>query len=464
MTTLWGGRFSTGPDPLAARFTRSIGFDQRLWDADITGSIAWARAICRAGLITEVERDRLIEGLERVRAEWATGTFAIQPGDEDIHTANERRLGELIGTEVAGKLHTGRSRNDQVVTDMRLWLRATASELRAALVDLQRAAIERAEEGLDVLIPGYTHLQRAQPVRFALWMMAYFWMWQRDRERLDDLMRRAELCPLGTGALAGNPFGVDRQALAEELGFPGITPNAMDTVSDRDFILEFLSWAAILGVHLSRLAGDLTLWCTAEYGFVTLSEAHSTGSSLMPQKKNPDTLELLRGKAGRLIGDLTALLTVLKGLPLTYNSDLQEDKERLFDAADTLAIALPVAAAVLRGMTLHPDRMAAALSADLLATDLADYLVRKGMPFRQSHHVVGRAVRRAEELGVPLSQLPLSELQAISPLFGDDVAEVWDFERSVERRNSAGGTARAAVEAQIAQARALVGQMIDGGP
>ncbi|HEY65644.1 MAG TPA: argininosuccinate lyase [Caldilineae bacterium] len=456
MTTLWGGRFSQRPDPLAARFTHSIGFDQRLWDADITGSIAWARAICRAGLLTEAERDRLIEGLEAVRAEWASGTFVIHPDDEDIHTANERRLGEIIGKDLAGKLHTGRSRNDQVVTDVRLWLRDVSRRLRDALIDLQKAAIERAEAGMDVLMPGYTHLQRAQPVRFALWMMAYFWMWQRDRERLDDLMRRADLCPLGAGALAGNPFSVDRHALAEDLGFPDITQNAMDTVSDRDFILEFLSWAAILGVHLSRLAADLTLWCTAEFGFVTLSDKHSTGSSLMPQKKNPDTLELLRGKAGRLIGDLTALLTVVKGLPLTYNSDLQEDKERLFDAADTLMAALPLAAAVLREMTIHPDRMAAALSDDLLATDLADYLVRKGMPFRESHHVVGRVVRRAEELGIPLSQLPLSELQAISPLFDQDVKDVWDFERSVERRRSAGGTARAAIEVQIAQARKLV--------
>jgi argininosuccinate lyase len=456
MTTLWGGRFSQGQDPLAARFTHSITFDQRLWDADLTGSVAWAKAICQAGLITVAERDRLLEGLAAVHTEWAAGDFTLRPDDEDIHTANERRLGEIIGRDVAGKLHTGRSRNDQIVTDVRLWLRATASDLRTALVDLQRAAIERAEAGVDVLMPGYTHLQRAQPVRFGLWMMAYFWMWQRDRERLDDLMRRTDLCPLGTGALAGNPFGVNREFLAQELGFPGVTQNAMDTVSDRDFILEFLSWAAILGVHLSRLAGDLTLWCTAEYGFVTLSDAHSTGSSLMPQKKNPDTLELLRGKAGRLIGDLTALLATVKGLPLTYNSDLQEDKERLFDAADTLAVALPVAAAVLRGMALHPDRMAAALSADLLATDLADYLVRRGMPFRQSHHAVGQAVRRTEELGCPLSQLPLADLQTISPLFAEDVALVWDFERSVERRNSVGGTARAAVEAQIAHARSLL--------
>ncbi|GAB4518524.1 MAG: argininosuccinate lyase [Anaerolineae bacterium] len=456
MTMLWGGRFSEAQDPLAARFTHSIGFDHRLWDADLTGSIAWARAICRAGLITEAERDQIITGLEQIRREWQAGEFVIQPTDEDIHTAHERRLGELIGREVAGKLHTGRSRNDQVVTDVRLWLRGVGQALNEALTDLQRAALGRAEAAIDVLMPGYTHLQRAQPVRFALWMMAYFWMWQRDRERLEDLLRRADQCPLGAGALAGNPFNVDRQALAADLGFREVTPNAMDTVADRDFILEFLSWAAILGVHLSRLAGDLTLWCTAEFGFVTLSDAHCTGSSLMPQKKNPDTLELLRGKSGRLIGDLTALLVTLKGLPLTYNSDLQEDKERLFDAVDTLQVALPITAAVLRQMTLHPDRMAAALSDDLLATDLADYLVRKGMPFRESHHVVGRAVRRAEELGIPLSQLPLSELREISPLFEEDVASVWDFERSVERRNSIGGTSRAAIEAQLAQARALL--------
>ncbi len=455
MGKLWGGRFQDKIDPTVERFTSSISFDQRLWRADIQGSIAWAQALAAASLLSEAERDQIIAGLQAVANEWETGTFVLQPGDEDIHTANERRLAEKIGA-VAGKLHTGRSRNDQVVTDVRLWLREQITLLRAMLVALQRVATERAAESIDLILPGYTHIQRAQPVRFAHWLMAYFWMWQRDRERLDDLSRRLETCPLGSSALAGTPFAVDRQALAAALGFRAASENSMDAVSDRDFIAEFLAWAALLGVHLSRLAGDLTLWATAEFGFVELADAHATGSSIMPQKKNPDPLELARGKAGRLIGDLTALLTTLKGLPLTYNSDLQEDKERLFDAVDTLTAALPVMAAVLTGLQLHPERMAAALSDDLLATDLADYLVRRGVPFRQSHRLVGQAVRRAESLQVSLRALPLAEYQAISPAFGPDLYEVFDFERSVEQRATVGGTARAAVLEQIRQARQLL--------
>lgn len=455
MSKLWGGRFQDKIDPTVERFTSSIPFDQRLWRADIQGSIAWAQALKDAGLLSETERDQIIAGLQSVANEWETGAFVLQPGDEDIHTANERRLAEKIGA-AAGKLHTGRSRNDQVVTDVRLWLREQITLLRAMLLALQRVATERAVESIDLILPGYTHLQRAQPVRFAHWLMAYFWMWQRDRERLDDLSCRLEVCPLGSSALAGTPFAVDRQALATTLGFRAASENSMDAVSDRDFIVEFLAWAALLGVHLSRLAGDLTLWATAEFGFVELADAHATGSSIMPHKKNPDPLELARGKAGRLIGDLTALLTTLKGLPLTYNSDLQEDKERLFDAVDTLTAALPVMAAVLAGLRLRPERMAAALSDDLLATDLADYLVRRGVPFRQSHHLVGQAVRRAEALQVSLRALPLAEYQAISPAFGPDLYEVFDFERSVEQRATVGGTARAAVLEQIGQARALL--------
>lgn len=455
MSKLWGGRFQDKIDPTVERFTSSIPFDQRLWRADIQGSIAWAQALKDAGLLSETERDQIIAGLQSVANEWETGAFVLQPGDEDIHTANERRLAEKIGA-AAGKLHTGRSRNDQVVTDVRLWLREQITLLRAMLLALQRVATERAVESIDLILPGYTHLQRAQPVRFAHWLMAYFWMWQRDRERLDDLSRRLEVCPLGSSALAGTPFAVDRQALATTLGFRAASENSMDAVSDRDFIVEFLAWAALLGVHLSRLAGDLTLWATAEFGFVELADAHATGSSIMPHKKNPDPLELARGKAGRLIGDLTALLTTLKGLPLTYNSDLQEDKERLFDAVDTLTAALPVMAAVLAGLRLRPERMAAALSDDLLATDLADYLVRRGVPFRQSHHLVGQAVRRAEALQVSLRALPLAEYQAISPAFGPDLYEVFDFERSVEQRATVGGTARAAVLEQIGRARALL--------
>jgi argininosuccinate lyase len=455
MGKLWGGRFAGESDPKVERFTASIGFDRRLWQADIRGSIAWAQALARAGLLTEAERDQIISGLEEVAQEWETGAFVLQPGDEDIHTANERRLAEKVGA-VAGKLHTGRSRNDQVATDVRLWLREHIAILRAALTDLQRVAVERAAESLDIILPGYTHLQRAQPVRFAHWLMAYFWMWQRDQERLTDLSRRLEVCPLGSSALAGTPFPIDRQALAAALGFRAASENSMDAVSDRDFIAEFLAWAALLGVHLSRLAGDLTLWTTAEFGFVELADAHATGSSIMPQKKNPDPLELARGKAGRLIGDWAALLTTLKGLPLTYNSDLQEDKERLFDAVDTLEATLPVVAAVLAGLRLRPERMAAALSDDLLATDLADYLVRRGVPFRESHRLVGLAVRRAEALGVSLRALPLAEYQALSPAFGPDLYQVFDFERSVEQRATTGGTARAAVVEQIRRARTLL--------
>ena len=455
MGKLWGGRFAGESDPKVERFTASIGFDRRLWQADIRGSIAWAQALARAGLLTEAERDQIISGLEEVAQEWETGAFVLQPSDEDIHTANERRLAEKIGA-VAGKLHTGRSRNDQVATDVRLWLREHIAILRAALTDLQRVAVERAAESLDIILPGYTHLQRAQPVRFAHWLMAYFWMWQRDQERLTDLSRRLEVCPLGSSALAGTPFPIDRQALAAALGFRAASENSMDAVSDRDFIAEFLAWAALLGVHLSRLAGDLTLWTTAEFGFVELADAHATGSSIMPQKKNPDPLELARGKAGRLIGDWAALLTTLKGLPLTYNSDLQEDKERLFDAVDTLEATLPVVTAVLAGLRLRPERMAAALSDDLLATDLADYLVRRGVPFRESHRLVGLAVRRAEALGVSLRALPLAEYQALSPAFGPDLYQVFDFERSVEQRATTGGTARAAVVEQIRRARTLL--------
>lgn len=456
MAKLWGGRFEEESDPLVARFTASISFDQRLWQVDLEGSTAWVKALSRAGLLNEEESRTLVDGLHMVAEEWQAGTFQVEPDDEDIHTANERRLSELIGP-VSGKLHTGRSRNDQVVTDVRLWLRDEIATLRDALQALQRVALTRAEAELDIILPGYTHLQRAQPVRWSHWLLAYFWMWQRDRERLDELARRVNVCPLGSGALAGTPFAIDRQALAQDLGFPAASENSLDAVSDRDFVVEYLAWAALLGSHLSRLAGDLTLWTTAEYGFVELADAHSTGSSLMPQKKNPDPLELLRGKAGRLLGDLVGLLTVLKGLPLTYNSDLQEDKERLFDAVDTLSLALPVTAQVLKGLRLRPERMSAALSDDMLATDLADYLVRKGVPFRQSHQLAGQAVRRAEDQGSSLHDLSLADYQAISSSFDADLYDVFDFEHSVDQRQASGGTARSAVVEQIKQTRPLLG-------
>ncbi|MCK4316842.1 MAG: argininosuccinate lyase, partial [Anaerolineae bacterium] len=323
---LWGGRFAGETDGLMRRFGDSIGFDRRMYAADVRGSIAYAGALARAGLITAKERDQLVAGLEQVRAEFNAGTFQVKPGDEDIHTAVERRLTELVGP-VAGKLHTGRSRNDQVTTDLRLYLLDEMASLRQALVGLQAAIIEKAEVHLDVIIPGYTHLQQAQPLLFSHWLMSFFWKFQRDRERLADVARRTRVCPLGSGALAGNPFDIDRRALAADLGFDGVSENSVDGVSDRDYVVEFLAWAALVQVHLSCLAEDLILWASREFGLVEIADAYSTGSSLMPQKKNPDALELIRGKSGRVIGHLVGLLTTLKGLPSAYDKDLQEDKE-----------------------------------------------------------------------------------------------------------------------------------------
>jgi argininosuccinate lyase len=452
---LWGGRFDAAPDALMERFNASLPFDQALWAADIRGSQAYARALARAGLLSLAERDQLLAGLDAVAEEWARGVFVTQAGDEDIHTAVERRLGELIGS-VAGKLHTGRSRNDQVATDVRLWLRDQIDQLDAALRDVQEAVVALAAAHLDVLLPGTTHLQPAQPIRFSHWALSFFWMWQRDRERLAETRHRVNVCPLGAGALAGTPFNIDRAALAADLGFAAVSVNSLDAVSDRDFIVEFLAAAALLGVHLSRLAEDLILWSNPQFGFVRVADAYSTGSSLMPQKRNPDAMELIRGKSGRLLGNLIGLLATLKGLPSTYNKDLQEDKEPLFDTVATLTLALPVTAGVLRTLQINADRMAAALSSDMLATDLADYLVRKGVPFRQAHHVVGQVVRQAEALGLTLSTLPLTALQAITPDFDADVRALWDFEHSVEQRAAVGGTSRAAVEQQIQRARHLL--------
>ncbi len=458
--TLWGGRFQAEPAELAQQFGDSIGFDKRLYAADVRGSIAYAGALARAGVITPEERDQLIAGLEQVREEFENGTFTIQAGDEDIHTAVERRLGELIGP-VAGKLHTGRSRNDQVATDLRLYLLDEIATLRAALIDLQAAIVEKAEAHLDVVMPGYTHLQQAQPLLFSHWLMATFWKLQRDRERLAQVERRTRVCPLGAGALAGNPFGIDRAALAAELGFEAVSENSVDAVSDRDFVVELLAWAALVQVHLSRLAEDLIVWSSREFGFVQVDDAYATGSSIMPQKRNPDSLELVRGKSGRVIGHLTGLLTTLKGLPLAYNKDLQEDKEAVFDVVDTLKMELPLVAGVVRTLKVNAERMAAALDDGLLATDLADYLVRKGVPFRESHRLVGLAVRRAEELGVPLKALSPAEYRAIHPAFGADVAAVFDFRRSVEARAVTGGTATEAVREQIAQAKKRIGETAD---
>jgi argininosuccinate lyase len=453
--TLWGGRFAGTTDGLMRRFNDSFAFDRRLYAVDVQGSIAYARALTRAGLITVKECDELIAGLKRVRQEFATDVFQPMPGDEDIHTAVERRLGELVGS-VAGKLHTGRSRNDQVSTDLRLYLMGEIVHLHEALQEVQEAIVEKAQTHVTVLMPGYTHAQQAQPILFSHWLMSFFWKLERDRERLSEARHRAAMLPLGAGALAGTPFELDRQEMAAELGFEAVTQNSVDAVDDRDYVMEFLADAALLQVHLSALAEQLIWWSSREFGFVRLDDAYSTGSSLMPQKRNPDSLELMRGKTGRVVGHAMQLLVVLKGLPAGYNKDLQEDKEALFDVLQTLRLQLPVAAGVIRTLQVNAERMAGALDDSMLATDLADYLVRKGMPFRETHRLVGQAIKRAEELGLPLGHLPLSEFIAVSPAFGPDLYAVFDFRQSVERRCVQGGTATAAVLAQMERARALL--------
>lgn len=443
---LWGGRFTGKTDPLMEKFNNSLPFDKRLWDADITGSVKYARALERARILSKLEADAIEVGLEKVRAEWKTGVFVIhEASDEDIHTANERRLGELIGTAIAGKLHTGRSRNDQVATDVRLWLRSELSTLRSHTRKLIEIGVDRARNESQILMPGYTHLQPAQPVRYSHWLLSHVWAWQRDCDRLDEVFKRVNVMPLGSGALAGHAFGLDRQLLAKSLGFENVCGNSMDAVSDRDFIIETLSWASLLSVHLSRFAEDVIIYSSVEYGFIKLADAYSTGSSLMPQKKNPDALELLRGKSARVIGSLNTLMILMKGLPSTYNKDLQEDKEPLFDAIDTMHGVLPITAGVLSTMEIRPDRMKARLAPEMLATDLADYLVRKGVPFRETHHVAGAAVKLAEDRGVALNSLTASDLKPLHPLFGDDVTKVWSFEASCESRDSEGGTSRRSV-------------------
>jgi argininosuccinate lyase len=461
MGMLWGGRFVTGMDPRMEQLNASIGFDRRLYAADIRGSQAYARALVGVGVLAEAEAEQIVSGLEAVLAEFESGTFEFAASDEDIHTAVERRLGEHIGP-VAGKLHTGRSRNDQVATDTRLYLLWQIVELRHMLADLQQVLVDQSVAHGDVLMPGYTHLQPAQPILFSHWLMSFFWMVQRDLERLEGVEQRTSVLPLGASALAGNAFPIGVHALAEDLGFARVAQNSLDAVSNRDFIAEFLFWAALLGVHLSRLGEDLIVWSNPLFGFVEIDERYSTGSSIMPQKRNPDAAELLRGKTGRLAGHLVALLTVLKGLPSTYDKDLQEDKEPLFDALDTLHMVLPVAAGMVATLRVNTDRMAAALSDEMLATELADYLVSKGVPFRASHHLVGQAVRQAAESEHTLRSLPLKDYREIDEHFDEDLYEALDTRRAVERRDVPCGTSSRAVRVQIERARELLAQRQEG--
>ena len=449
---LWGGRFSGNLDPGMWALNASIAVDQRLALQDVRGSLAWSQALLESGVITPDEAEQIQAGLAQVGAEFKQGVFELHESDEDIHTAVERRLGELIGA-AAGKLHTGRSRNDQVATDLRLWLLEALPQVDAALAGLQAVLLRRAGADMEAALPGYTHLQRAQPILLSHWWLSHFWPLARDRQRLTQLAGRTAVLPLGCGALAGTPLDIDRLQLADALGFACPAPNSLDAVADRDFVAEFLFFAAMCGVHLSRLAENVVLYTSAEFGFFELDDAFATGSSLMPQKKNPDAFELARGKSGALLGYLAGLLATLKGLPSTYDKDLQEDKPPLFAAYDTLTVLLPVLAGAIDTIKLRPQAMLRALDAGMLATDLADVLVERGLPFRQAHQLVGQAVQAAAHAGVSLAELTLAQYQAISPLFGEEVHAVFDPQRSIARRRAFGGTARPAVEEQLVLAR-----------
>ena len=455
---LWGSRMTKETNSRVHQLNASIAFDIRLFNEDIDGSLAWARALNRAAVLSEQECKLITEGLEQVRSRFGQETFTPAPTDEDIHTAVERILTELIGP-VAGKLHTGRSRNDQVSTDFRLWLMRACDQLDGAILDLGEALLAGAEAGLETPMPGYTHLQPAQPITWGHWVLSHFWPIMRDRNRFVRARATAAVLPLGSGALAGTPFPIDRQDIATELGFIALSPNSIDAVADRDFALEFLFSAAVLGVHISRLAEALILFNTSEFGFIELDDGYATSSSLMPQKKNPDPLELARGKTGRLVGHLTGLLTTLKGLPSAYDKDLQEDKEPVFDAFDTLILLLPVLAGLIRTLKLNPDRLAAGLTPDLFATELADYLVRKGMAFRQAHELVGKVVRLAEERGITLADFPLEELRSLSESFEQDAAQVFDVQTALSRRTVVGGTATEALRAQLESAKAALKEL-----
>ena len=445
--SLWGGRFEGGLAPEMVPFNVSLSIDRRLWREDVRGSVAWARALGAAGVVTPAEAEELVAGLSRVHDRLERAGVSDAP-EEDIHSLVERMLGEEVGP-LAGKLHTGRSRNDQSSTGVRLFGMAACDELQELVAGLVEALAGLAERGVDHVMPGYTHLQQAQPIRAGQWALSHAFPLLRDVERLAAARKGAAVLPLGSGAIAGCPFPVDREALRSELGFERVSENSVDAVSDRDWICDLTYAAAMVGVHLSRLSEDVVLFSSLEFGFLRLSDGFSTGSSLMPQKRNPDVAEIARGKSARLVGNLVSLLTLLKGLPTSYNRDLQEDKEPLFDTIDTLRLTLPAVTGAIATAEFRPERMREVMDAQLLATDLADYLVRKGVPFRETHEVVGRLVRISEERGISLEELTVEEMASEHERFESDVSDVFDWQASADARGSVGGTAREAVEAQL---------------
>ncbi len=457
MTKLWGGRFQKSAEQWVDEFGASISFDQKLVMEDLEGSTAHVKMLAACNILSQGEGEQILAGLEVLKTKAQAGELEFSTANEDIHLNLEKFLIDEIGP-VGGKLHTARSRNDQVATDMHLYLKNRVKEIIEAVEAFQSAIVEQAEAHVETVVPGYTHLQRAQPISFGHHLLTYFWMLQRDKERLTESMKRIDLSPLGAGAMSGTTFPIDREMSASYLGFSGVYQNSLDAVSDRDFILEFLSNASMLMMHMSRFAEEIILWSSEEFRFIELDDTFSTGSSIMPQKKNPDMAELIRGKTGRVYGNLFSLLTTLKGLPLAYNKDLQEDKEGMFDTVHTLMGSLPIFEGMVRTMTVRTDSMEKAVHSDFSnATELADYLATKGLPFREAHEVTGKLVFTCIQRGYYLKDLPLADLQEASPLIEEDIYEVLLPKTAVSRRNSLGGTGFEQVHHQLGLAKQLIG-------
>ena len=456
MAKLWGGRFSKTTDEMINEFQASIDFDKRMYYEDIKGSIAHATMLKKCNIITEKDHKDIVNVLTAILNDIESGNFSFDIALEDIHMNIEKRLTERIGV-AGGKLHTARSRNDQVALDTHMYVRKEVANIAKLLIELEESFVEMAQKNSDVIMPGYTHLQRAQPILFSHHMLAYFYMLNRDFARLEGVYDRADIMPLGAGALAGTTFPIDRHYVAEQLNFAQIYANSLDAVSDRDYILEFLSFASILMMHLSRISEEIILWCSKEFSFIELDDAHCTGSSMMPQKKNPDVSELVRGKTGRVIGHLMAMLTTAKGLPLAYNKDLQEDKEGLFDTIDTVKFSLSVYAQMIKAMRVNKEKMLLATKEDFSnATDMADYLVKKGLPFRDAHEVAGKSVSYCIEQDKWLMDLTLEEFKQFSPLFDEDILEEIKVETCVANRNSYGGTSYSQVEQSLKNAAEIM--------
>ncbi|EDV99477.1 argininosuccinate lyase [Drosophila grimshawi] len=455
---LWGGRFTEQPHQVLQELNNSLSLDWRLYADDLDASKAYAEALMRAGHLNAAECDKLVKNLELIRYDWIEQLVKFQASDEDVHTVNERLLVELTG-ELGQRLHTGRSRNDQVVTDLKLWLRKAIRETLGRLSLLISSMVEQSQSHLGVLMPGYTHLQRAQPIQFSHWLLSHAFALREDCLRLLELRDRCNVLPLGSGALAGNPLGIDRLWLAERLGFAGVTGNSMHAVGDRDFVVDFIYCCSLVSMHMSRLAEDLIVYSTKEFDFIKIADIFASGSSLMPQKRNPDSLELIRGISGLITSNLAGIMMTMKGTPSTYNKDFQFDKQYCFQAYDKLAQSLDVAIGVIETMQVQRHQLEAALSSDMLATDWAYYLVRKGVPFRQAHHHIGRVVTLAEQRGVDITEVPLGELQQICAAFGADIASVADYGYNVQQYDAIGGTATASIVEQLRLLKNLVKQL-----